>query len=86
MVPKVAHGTQRVNCGAAVSVAAFGGDKVSDLSEKLVKHGFNYLGKDYISSGITGSVHIIFNRFYSELIMPHINDFIATTMSLHCCP
>lgn len=33
---------------------AFGGDKVCDLSEDLVKHGFNYLGKDFVTSGITG--------------------------------
>ncbi|KAK2158794.1 hypothetical protein LSH36_164g11051 [Paralvinella palmiformis] len=33
---------------------AFGGDKVGDLSEILVRHGFNYLGKDFLTSGITG--------------------------------
>lgn len=33
---------------------AFGGDKVCDLSEDLVKYGFNYLGKDFVTSGITG--------------------------------
>jgi len=33
---------------------AFSGDKVTDLSEILIKHGFNYSGKDYITSGITG--------------------------------
>ena len=37
-----------------VCCAAFGGDKVDDLSELLVKHGYNYLGKDYLTSGITG--------------------------------
>lgn len=35
-------------------LTAFGGDKVADLSEDLVRHGFNYLGKDYVTSGITG--------------------------------
>ena len=35
-------------------VSAFGGDKIGDLSETLVRNGFNYLGKDYITSGITG--------------------------------
>ncbi len=33
---------------------AFGGDNVEDLSETLVRYGFNYLGKDYLTSGITG--------------------------------
>ena len=33
---------------------AFGGDKVSDISQLLIKHGFNYMGKDFVTSGITG--------------------------------
>ncbi|XP_074031001.1 RNA polymerase III subunit RpIII128 isoform X2 [Leptinotarsa decemlineata] len=33
---------------------AFGGSKVSDVSEELANHGFNYLGKDVYYSGITG--------------------------------
>lgn len=35
-------------------LSAFGGDKVADMSEDLVRHGFNYLGKDYLTSGVTG--------------------------------
>ncbi|KAJ8920655.1 hypothetical protein NQ315_004794 [Exocentrus adspersus] len=33
---------------------AFGGSKVQDVSEELIKHGFNYQGKDIFYSGITG--------------------------------
>ncbi|CAH0557616.1 unnamed protein product [Brassicogethes aeneus] len=33
---------------------AFGGSKVSDVSAELVKHGYNYQGKDIFYSGITG--------------------------------
>jgi len=33
---------------------AFGGDKVEELSQILVDHGFNYAGKDCLTSGITG--------------------------------
>eukprot|EP00002_Diphylleia_rotans_P011026 TRINITY_DN2189_c0_g1_i1.p1 TRINITY_DN2189_c0_g1~~TRINITY_DN2189_c0_g1_i1.p1 ORF type:complete len:798 (+),score=130.37 TRINITY_DN2189_c0_g1_i1:142-2535(+) len=33
---------------------AFAGDKVLDLSRVLVKHGFNYAGKEFLTSGITG--------------------------------
>ncbi|XP_076183240.1 RNA polymerase III subunit RpIII128 isoform X2 [Ptiloglossa arizonensis] len=33
---------------------AFGGSKVEDVCEELVKHGYNYLGKDFFYSGITG--------------------------------
>ena len=35
---------------------AFGGSKVKDVCEDLVRHGYNYLGKDYVTSGITGWV------------------------------
>ncbi|KOX67898.1 DNA-directed RNA polymerase III subunit RPC2 [Melipona quadrifasciata] len=33
---------------------AFGGSKVEDVCKELVKHGYNYLGKDFFYSGITG--------------------------------
>ncbi|CAH1244351.1 POLR3B [Branchiostoma lanceolatum] len=33
---------------------AFGGSKVADVCEELAQHGFNYQGKDYLTSGITG--------------------------------
>ena len=33
---------------------AFGGSKVKDICQELVKNGFNYQGKDTLTSGITG--------------------------------
>ena len=33
---------------------AFGGSKVADVCEELFCHGFNYQGKDFFYSGITG--------------------------------
>ena len=33
---------------------AFGGSKVEDIQAELVKHGYNYQGKDVLTSGITG--------------------------------
>ena len=33
---------------------AFGGDQVEDVCNVLIEHGFNYAGKDYVTSGITG--------------------------------
>jgi len=33
---------------------AFGGSKVEDICAELVKHGYNYQGKDVLTSGITG--------------------------------
>ena len=32
---------------------AFSGDKVEDVSADLIRHGFNYAGKDYLTTGIT---------------------------------
>jgi DNA-directed RNA polymerase III subunit RPC2 len=33
---------------------AFGGSKVEDMADVLLKHGFSYSGKDFMTSGITG--------------------------------
>ena len=33
---------------------AFGGSKVEDICDELVKNGYNYQGKDILTSGITG--------------------------------
>ena len=33
---------------------AFGGSKLEEMSASLVEHGFNYSGKDYMTSGTTG--------------------------------
>jgi len=33
---------------------AFGGSKVEDMADVLIAHGFDYSGKDYLTSGITG--------------------------------
>jgi len=33
---------------------AFAGDKVEEMGKVLVKHGYSYFGKDYLTSGITG--------------------------------
>lgn len=34
---------------------AFGGSKAADVQAELVRHGFNYMGKDFFYSGITGA-------------------------------
>ena len=56
---------------------AFGGDKVADVSEDLVKHGFNYAGKDYLTSGITGeplSVYVFFGPVYYQKLKHMVLD------------
>ncbi|PIK46724.1 putative DNA-directed RNA polymerase III subunit RPC2-like [Apostichopus japonicus] len=41
--------------GRKFNRVAFGGDKVEDMCQDLIRHGYNYLGKDFFTSGITGS-------------------------------
>lgn len=51
--------------------SAFAGDTIEEVSEVLIKSGYNYRGKDYITSGITGeglSAYIFFGPiFYQKL-------------------
>nr|KAG5700244.1 hypothetical protein BaRGS_007617 [Batillaria attramentaria] len=56
---------------------AFGGDKVEELSEVLIKRGFNYLGKDYVTSGITGEpeeAYIYFGPIYYQKLKHMVLD------------
>lgn len=56
---------------------AFGGDKIEDFSEILVQHGFNYLGKDYVTSGITGEpleAYIYFGPIYYQKLKHMVVD------------
>ena len=48
---------------------AFGGDKVEDVSKVLIEHGFNYAGKDCLTSGITGCVLRVVNNTQSKILM-----------------
>jgi DNA-directed RNA polymerase III subunit RPC2 len=48
---------------------AFGGDPLKGLSDVLLQHGFNYRGKDYVTSGITGeplTSYIFFGPVYYQ--------------------
>ncbi|KAI3635703.1 hypothetical protein MIR68_006341 [Amoeboaphelidium protococcarum] len=49
----------------------FGGSRIEDMGKILVDHGFNYGGKDYLTSGITGEpleAYIFFGPiFYQKL-------------------
>ncbi|KJE97756.1 polymerase III polypeptide B [Capsaspora owczarzaki ATCC 30864] len=56
---------------------AFGGDKVVDMSKILVEHGFNYAGKDFVTSGITGeplSAYIFFGPVYYQKLKHMVMD------------
>lgn len=56
---------------------AFGGSKVKDVSEILIRNGFNYLGKDCLTSGITGeplSAYIYFGPVYYQKLKHMVQD------------
>ncbi|CAO3588090.1 unnamed protein product [Absidia cylindrospora] len=56
---------------------AFGGSKVEDMSKILMEHGFNYSGKDYVTSGITGeplSAYIFFGPIYYQKLKHMVMD------------
>ena len=75
----------KFHCGTA-----FSGDKVEDVSADLIRHGFNYAGKDYLTSGITGrrrqNIHNV--PFISMLRCPcsfhssHVQNFCNTTIAM----
>ncbi|KAG8215224.1 beta and beta-prime subunits of DNA dependent RNA-polymerase [Butyriboletus roseoflavus] len=49
---------------------AFGGSKVEDMSRILIEHGFNYAGKDMLTSGITGEpmeAYVYFGPIYYQV-------------------
>ncbi|KAG2173536.1 hypothetical protein INT44_007127 [Umbelopsis vinacea] len=56
---------------------AFGGSKVEDMSQILIENGFNYSGKDYVTSGITGeplSAYIFFGPIYYQKLKHMVMD------------
>ncbi|XP_033118006.1 DNA-directed RNA polymerase III subunit RPC2-like [Anneissia japonica] len=56
---------------------AFGGDQVKDVCQILIRHGYNYLGKDYLTSGITGealSAYIYFGPVYYQKLKHMVLD------------
>ena len=56
---------------------AFGGDKVEDVSADLIRHGFNYSGKDYLTSGITGEplgVYVFVGPVYYQKLKHMVLD------------
>jgi DNA-directed RNA polymerase III subunit RPC2 len=56
---------------------AFGGTKIEDVCEDLVQHGYNYQGKDYVTSGITGeplSAYIFCGPVYYQKLKHMVLD------------
>jgi DNA-directed RNA polymerase III subunit RPC2 len=56
---------------------AFGGSKVEDMGKILVNNGFNYSGKDFVTSGITGEslpAYIFFGPIYYQKLKHMVQD------------
>lgn len=56
---------------------AFSGDKIEETNDILVKHGFSYCGKDYLTSGITGeplTAYIFFGPVYYQKLKHMVLD------------
>lgn len=56
---------------------AFGGDNMETVSENLAAHGYNFLGKDMLTSGITGqqmTAHIYFGPIYYQKLKHMVLD------------
>jgi DNA-directed RNA polymerase III subunit RPC2 len=56
---------------------AFGGSKVDDMGEILIKHGFSYSGKDFVTSGITGEslpAYVFFGPIYYQKLKHMVQD------------
>lgn len=56
---------------------AFGGSKVEDMGATLVKHGFSYSGKDFLTSGITGEslpAYVFMGPIYYQKLKHMVQD------------
>ncbi|KAL9090271.1 MAG: hypothetical protein Q9159_002076 [Coniocarpon cinnabarinum] len=56
---------------------AFGGSKVEDMGAELVRRGFNYGGKDYMTCGITGEpmpAYVFFGPIYYQKLKHMVQD------------
>jgi len=56
---------------------AFGGSKVEDMGNALVRHGFSYSGKDSLTSGITGEclpAYVFFGPIYYQKLKHMVQD------------
>ncbi|KAJ3373466.1 DNA-directed RNA polymerase III core subunit ret1 [Kappamyces sp. JEL0680] len=64
-------------CKMALTLQAFGGSQVEDMSRILIDNGYSYCGKDYLTSGITGeplSAYIFFGPIYYQKLKHMVMD------------
>jgi DNA-directed RNA polymerase III subunit RPC2 len=55
----------------------FGGDKIDDIAAELLRYGFNFSGKDVLTSGITGEpmkAYVFFGPIYYQKLKHMVRD------------
>eukprot|EP00158_Paraphelidium_tribonemae_P008768 Partr_v1_DN28677_c2_g1_i2_m50475 putative dna-directed RNA polymerase len=70
-------GKAGVLCGKLQYGTCFGGSKAEDMSKILIEHGYDYAGKDYLTSGITGealSAYIFTGPIYYQKLKHMVMD------------
>ena len=70
-------GKAGVMCGDLQYGTAFGGSKVEDMADILIKNGFSYSGKDFVTSGITGEslpAYVFFGPIYYQKLKHMVQD------------
>ena len=56
---------------------AFGGSKIEDMADILIRHGYSYSGKDMVTSGITGEslpAYVFFGPIYYQKLKHMVQD------------
>lgn len=74
---ELVSGKAGVLAGQAEYGTAFGGSKVEDMGATLVRHGFSYSGKDFLTSGITGESlpsYVFFGPIYYQKLKHMVQD------------
>ncbi|THH04713.1 hypothetical protein EW145_g5317 [Phellinidium pouzarii] len=75
--PLICHTKAGVLDGSLQYGTAFGGSKVEDMSRILIEKGFNYAGKDMLTSGITGEqleAYVYFGPIYYQKLKHMVMD------------
>ncbi|KAL6720160.1 DNA-directed RNA polymerase III complex subunit Rpc2 [Lecanora helva] len=74
---ELVSGKAGVMSGDSQYGTAFGGSKVEDMGDILIKHGFSYGGKDFVTSGITGEslpAYVFFGPIYYQKLKHMVMD------------
>ncbi|KAI4141596.1 MAG: hypothetical protein L6R39_005272 [Caloplaca ligustica] len=70
-------GKAGILAGAFEYGTAFGGSDVEDMGDALIRHGFSYSGKDFLTSGITGEslpAYVFFGPIYYQKLKHMVQD------------